>query len=134
MNEDGSISRDPILSDVPTLDELYKAYYGKEPSGDAYSAYKALMSISVPMSKSWNLKAGTPPEIVAAWREAAKKVYAEVSKSPEGKKVFGPYKNLFGDAATSIFRENTTLDPEAAKWLTAYVKDQFNVTIAAKTD
>ena len=134
MNEDGSISRDPILSDVPTLNELYKAYYGKEPSGDAYKAYKALMSISVPMSKSWNLKAETPPEIVAAWREAAKKVYAEVSKSPEGKKVFGPYQNLFGDAATTIFRENTTLDPAAAQWLTGYVKDNFNVSIAAKTD
>jgi hypothetical protein len=134
MNEDGSISRDPALPDVPSFNELYKAYYGKEPSGDGYEAWKALMSISVPMSKSWNLKAGTPPEIVKAWRDAARKVYAEVSKSPAGEKVFGPYKNLFGDAAVAIFRENTTLTPAAAKWLTAYVKDHFDVTIAAKTD
>ncbi len=134
MNEDGSISRDPALPDAPSYYELYKAYYGKEPSGSGYEAWKSLMSISVPLSKSWNLKADTPPEIVKAWRDAARKVYAEVSKSPAGQKVFGPYKNLIGDAAVAIFRDNTTFDPESAKWLTAYVKDHFNVTIAAKTD
>jgi tripartite-type tricarboxylate transporter receptor subunit TctC len=134
VNEDGSISRDPALPDVPTFNEAYKAYYGKEPSGEGYEAWKSLMSVSVPLSKSWNLKADTPPEIVAAWRDAARKVYAEVSKDPAGKKVFGPYKNLFGNAALAIFQENTTLDPEPAKWLTAYVKEHFNITIAAKTD
>lgn len=134
MNEDGSISRDPILSDVPTVNELYKAYYGKEPSGEAYNAYKALMSINVPLSKSWNLKAGTPPGIVQVWFDAARKVYAEVSRSPEGKKVFGPYANLFGKAASAIFRENTTLDPAAAKWLAARVKTRYNIAIAPKTD
>ncbi|MPZ41850.1 MAG: hypothetical protein GEV05_00315 [Betaproteobacteria bacterium] len=134
MNEDGSISRDPALPDVPSFNEVYEAYYGKQPSGADYEAWKSLMSISVPLSKSWNLKADTPPEIVKAWRDAARKVYAEVSKSPAGQQVFGPYKNLFGDAATAIFRENTTLNPAAAKWLTAYLKDNFNVTIAARTD
>jgi tripartite-type tricarboxylate transporter receptor subunit TctC len=134
MNEDGTISRDPALSDVPSFNELYKAYYGKEPSGAGYEAWKSLMSISVPLSKSWILKADTPPEIVEAWRDAARKVYAEVSESPAGQQVFGPYKNLIGEGATAIFRENTTLSPSAAKWLTAYVQEHFNVAIAAKTD
>ncbi|MCC7081742.1 MAG: hypothetical protein IT530_13805 [Burkholderiales bacterium] len=134
MNEDGSISRDPALPDVPSFDEVYEAYYGKEPSGADYEAWKALMSISVPLSKSWNLKAETPPEIVTVWRDAARKVYADVIQSPAGQKVFGPYKNLFGKGAVAIFRDNTTFDPAAAKWLAAYVKDHFNVTIAAKTD
>lgn len=134
MNEDGTIGRDPALSDVPSFNELYKAYYGKEPSGAGYEAWKSLMSISVPLSKSWNLKADTPPEIVEAWRDAARKVYAEVSESPAGQQVFGPYKNLIGEGAAAIFRENTTLSPSAAKWLTAYVQEHFNVAIAAKTD
>jgi hypothetical protein len=37
------------------------------------------------------------------------------------------------DAAIKIRDEGTTLKPEAAKWLSAYVKDHFNMTIAAKT-
>jgi tripartite-type tricarboxylate transporter receptor subunit TctC len=133
VNEDGTISRDPALPDVPTFNEAYEAYYGKKPSGKGYEGWKSLMGVSVPLSKSWNLKAETPPEVLKAWRDAARKVYAEVSKSPAGKKVFGPYKNLIGEAAVAIMRENTTLEPESAKWLSAYVKDHYNVTIAART-
>jgi hypothetical protein len=134
MNEDGTISRDPALPDVPTFNEVYKAYYGKEPSGEGYEAWKSLMSVSVPLSKSWNLKAGTPPEIVKAWRDAARKVYAELSNDPRGKKVFGPYKNIIGEAAVAIFKEGSTLDPQPARWLSAYAKGHYNVTITARTD
>jgi hypothetical protein len=134
MNEDGSIERDPALPDVPTFTEAYEAYHGKPPSGPGYEAWKSLMSVSVPLSKSWNLKAGTPPEVVEAWRTAARKVYAKVSKEPAGKEVFGPYKNIIGDAAVAIFEENTTLDPQAAKWLAGYVQKNYNISIAARTD
>jgi hypothetical protein len=92
------------------------------------------MAVSVPLSKSWNLKAGTSPEIIEAWRTAAKKVYAEVSQDPKGKKIFGPYKNIMSDAAIAIRDNGTTLEPQAAKWLASYVKDHFNIAIAAKTD
>lgn len=133
VNEDGSISRDPALPNVPTFDEAYQAVYGKKPEGTAYRAWKSLMAVSVPLSKSWNLMAGSPPEVVETWRNAARKVYAEVMQSAKGKKIFGPYKNIMTDAAIQIRDDGTTLSPEAAKWLSAYVKDHFNITIAAKT-
>ena len=40
------------------------------------------MSVSVPLSKSWNLPASASPEVVKVWRDAAKKVYAEVMQQP----------------------------------------------------
>jgi tripartite-type tricarboxylate transporter receptor subunit TctC len=130
MNEDGKIERDPALPDVATVPEYYKAVYGKEPSGAAYEAWKSLMGVSVPLSKSWNLMAGTPKDVVEAWRNAAKEVYAEVMKTPAGKEVFGPYKNIMSDAAIRIRDEGTTLSPEAAKWLTKYVKVRYDVDIS----
>jgi putative tricarboxylic transport membrane protein len=133
INEDGSISRDPALPNVPTFNEAYKAVYGKEPSGDGYEGWKSLMAVSVPLSKSWNLMAGTSPEIINAWRTAARKVYAEVTKSAKGKKVFGPYKNIISDAAIKIRDNGTTLKPRAAKWLAQYVQERYQITIAAKT-
>ena len=133
INEDGSIGRDPALPDVPTFDEAYEAVNGKKPSGPGYEGWKSLMAVSVPLSKSWNLMDGTPPEVVKVWREAAKKVYAEVMQTPKGKKVFGPYKNIIGDSAIAIRDQGTTLTPEAAKWLSVYVKQHFDMTIAAKT-
>ena len=134
MHGDGTFERDPALPDVPNFKEAYEAYYGKPPSGEAYEAWKSLMSVSLPLSKSWNLKADTPPEVIEAWREAARKVYAEVVKDPAGKKVFGPYKNIIGEDAVAILRDGTTLDRGAAKWLAGYVQDHFNGAIAANTD
>ncbi len=132
VNEDGSISRDPAVPNVPTFDEAYKAVHGKDPSGVAYEAWKSLMSVSVPLSKSWNLMKGTPPDVIAAWRTAARKTYAAIMQTPKGQKVFGPYKNIMTDAAIKIRDHGTTLEPASAKWLAKYVKDRYNIAIAAK--
>jgi hypothetical protein len=88
------------------------------------------MAVSVPLSKSWNLMKGTPKDVVEAWRTAAKKVYAEVSKDPKGEKIFGPYKNIMSDAAIRIRDDGTTLSPAAAKWLANYVKVRYDVDIS----
>jgi len=133
INEDGSISRDPALPNIPTFDEAYKAVHGKAPSGTAYEAWRSLMAVSVPLSKSWNLMRGTPPEVIKVWREAARKVYAEVMRSPKGQKIFGPYKNIMTDAAIKIRDQGTTLDPKAADWLASYVDERYNIKIVAKT-
>jgi tripartite-type tricarboxylate transporter receptor subunit TctC len=133
INEDGSISRDPALPNVPTFDEAYEAFHGKKPSGTAYEAWKSLMAVSVPLSKSWNLMDGSSPEIIKVWRNAAVKVYAEIMQTPKGQKIFGPYKNIMTDAAIKIRDDGTTLKPESAKWLAAYVQQRFNITIAART-
>ena len=130
VNEEGQVERDPALPDIPTVDEYYKAVYGKEASGPAYEAYRSLMAVSVPLSKSWNLMKGTPKDVVEAWRTAAKKVYAEVSKDPKGEKIFGPYKNIMSDAAIRIRDDGTTLSPAAAKWLGNYVKVRYDVDIS----
>lgn len=130
VNEEGKVERDPAMPDTPTVDEYYKAVYGKDPSGPAYEAYRSLMAVSVPLSKSWNLMKGTPKDIVEAWRGAAKKVYAEITKSPKGQKIFGPYKNIIGDAAIKIRDDGTTLSPDAAKWLAKYVKIRYDVDIS----
>jgi tripartite-type tricarboxylate transporter receptor subunit TctC len=130
VNEDGGIDRDPALPDVPTVPEYYKAINGKDPSGPAYEAWRSLMAVSVPLSKSWNLLAGTPKNVVEAWRNAAKKAYAEVMNDPKGQKIFGPYKNIMSDAAIRIRDEGTTLSPDAAKWLADYVKVRYNVDIS----
>ena len=60
VNENGEVVRDPALPNVPHFIEVYKAVNGKPPAGDAYEAWYSLYQMSVTMSKSWNLPAGTP--------------------------------------------------------------------------
>ena len=111
----------------------YEAVNGKKPSGPQFEAWKSLMSVSVPLSKSWNLRADTPKEVVEAWRTAARAVYEEVMQDPRGAKIFGPYPNMMSDAAGKIMQNATKLDKSSAKWLSSYVDERFNVQIAAKT-
>lgn len=129
VSEEGKIERDPALPDIPTVPEVYEAVNGKYPSGPDYEAWRSLMAVSVPLSKSWNLMKGTPKDVVEAWREAATKVYAEVAKDPKGQKIFGPYKNIIGDAAIRIRDAGTTLSPDAAKYLAEYVKVRYDITL-----
>lgn len=129
LDQEGRFARDPALPDVPTLPEVYEATYGKPPSGDGYSAWRSLMAVSVPLSKSWNLPAGASADVVEAWRAAARKVYEEVRSDPRGKKIFGPYENIIGDAAIRIRDEGTTLDAASARWLAKYVSDRYDIEL-----
>jgi tripartite-type tricarboxylate transporter receptor subunit TctC len=133
VNEDGSISRDPALPNVPTFVEVYEAVNGAKPSGPEFEAWKSLMSVSVPLSKSWNLPASVSGDVVETWRQAARAVYEEVMRDARGQKIFGPYRNITTEAASRIFEAGTKLDKPSAKYLAGYVSERYNVTIAAKT-
>ena len=60
INEDGSLSRDPDLPDVPTFPEFYEAVKGEAPSGLGYELQKSLMNAKVMLSKAVMLPPGTP--------------------------------------------------------------------------
>lgn len=134
-DENGQLTRDPALPDVPHFVEVYKAVYGKEPSGDGFEAWKSMMGVSVSMSKSLLLPAGTPKDVVEAWREAARKMLADPEYLAKAKDEAGPYPQIVGDAATPIIKESVTISPPAKKWIAKYVKDRYDVDLnKAKLD
>ncbi|MCG8543792.1 MAG: hypothetical protein MJE12_06235 [Alphaproteobacteria bacterium] len=129
VNEKGEIVRDPTWPDVPTYNEAYKAIHGKEPSGAAYEAWLSLFQMSVTMSKSWNLPAGTPKDVVEAFRTAAKKMLADPDFKKKRNKIFGQYPQTIGDGAIPIRNAATTISPTAKKWLAKYVKARYGVNL-----
>ncbi len=129
VNEDGTIVRDPALPNVPHFMEVYEAVNGKKPDGDAFEAWYSLYQMSVTMSKSWNLPAGTPKDIVEAYRTAAKKMLEDPDFIAKRDKMFGPYPQTIGDGAFAIRDAATTLSPNAKKWLGNYVQARYGVTL-----
>ncbi|MEC7646976.1 MAG: tripartite tricarboxylate transporter substrate-binding protein [Pseudomonadota bacterium] len=129
INEEGEIVRDPVWPNVPTWREAYKAVHGKEPSGDGYDAFISLFHMTVTMSKSWNLPAGTPKDIVEAYRTAARKMMADPDFQSKRAKIFGPFEQTIGDAAIGIRNKATTIPPNARKWLAKYVKERYDITL-----
>ena len=129
VNADGKVVRDPALPNVPHFLEVYKEVNGKDPSGDAYEAWYSLYQMSVTMSKSWNLPAGTPKDIVEAFRTAAKKMLKDPKFLEKKEKMFGAYPQTIGDGAYAIRDAATTLSPTAKGWLGKYVKARYGVTL-----
>ena len=127
INEEGEIVRDPVWPNVPTWREAYKAVHGKEPSGDGYDAFISLFHMTVTMSKSWNL-AGTPKDIVEAYRTAARKMMADPDFQSKRAKILD---RLSKRLATPIGIRNkaTTIPPNARKWLAKYVKERYDITL-----
>jgi hypothetical protein len=134
-DENGKMGRDPALPDVPHFVEVYKAVYGKEPSGDGFEAWKSMMGVSVSMSKSLLLPAGTPKDIVEAWRDAARKMLKDPEYVAKAKDEAGPYPQIVGEAAGPIIKESVAISPSAKAWIAKYVKVRYDVDLSkAKLD
>jgi tripartite-type tricarboxylate transporter receptor subunit TctC len=134
-DQNGKLTRDPALPGVPHFAEVYKAVYGKEPSGDGFEAWKSMMGVSVSMSKSLLLPANAPKDVVEAWREAARKMLEDPEYLAKAKEEAGPYPQIVGDAAVPIIKESVTISPAAKQWIAKYVKDRYDVDInRAKLD
>ena len=129
VEKDGKFVRDPVWPNVPTFYETYKAVHGKEPSGDAYDAFVSLHAMSVTMSKSWNLPAGTSKDVVEAYRNAARKMMQDADFKAKRAKIFGPFTQTIGDEAFGIRDKATQIPPNAKKWLAKYVKERYDIEI-----
>lgn len=129
LNAKGEIERDPVWPDVPTFVEAYTAVHGKAPSGASYEAWLSLFQMSVTMSKSWNLPAGTPKDVVEAYRTAARKMMADPDFVAKRGKIFGPFEQTIGDAAIPVRNAATQISPTAKKWLAGYLKERHGVEL-----
>ncbi|MCG8545192.1 MAG: hypothetical protein MJE12_13405, partial [Alphaproteobacteria bacterium] len=132
MDASGKINRDPTWPNVPTYAEAYEAFYGKKPSGPGWEAWFALASMSVGMNKSWNLPAGTPKDIVEAWRSAARKILADPDFNKRRDKILGKYPQTVGDEVIAIRNAALTISPEARAYLAKYVKSRYGLELAKK--
>ena len=132
MDASGKVNRDPTWPNVPTYKEAYTAYYGKEPSGPGWEAWYALASMSVGMNKSWNLPAGTPKDIVEAWRAAARKILADPDFNKRRDKILGKYPQTVGDDVIAIRNAALTISPKARSFLAKYVKSHYGIELGKK--
>lgn len=120
------IVRDPLLSDLPTINEAYIAVNGKAPEGPKYDAFRAFVNLGVAASKGFALPEGTSDEIRDVYVEAIKKSLADPEFLKIAGEEVGAYPQLFGDAADAAIREAVDLSPEVDAWLKSYMLDKFD--------
>lgn len=129
VNDAGKFVRDPEAPDVPNWHEAYESLHGKPPSGPEVEAFEALFHMSVTMSKSLNLPAGTPGDVVAAWVDATHKIIEDPEFIAKRKKIFGAYPQTVGAGAGPIRDKATTISPAARAYLGEYLKGRHDVEL-----
>src|SRR3546814_4875480 len=70
MVEDGELIRDPAFPEFPSFLEAYSEAFGKEPSGQVWDAYLALVSSGVSAQRQVWVHQDIPQEALGALKEA----------------------------------------------------------------
>ena len=129
INADGKVVRDPGLPNAMTVPEIYKALHGKDPSGPLWQAYLNFLNMGVMTSKSLSLPAGTPPEIVAAWKSAVDATLQDPKFQEISGKVLGPYPQVFGKEAKNAIRGALNMNETQRQWLFNWVEARMGVPV-----
>lgn len=68
LQPDGTFARDVLLPEIPTVDEAHEMLYGTPPSGPAWEAFKAVMSV-IHVAHGMTMHPDAPPQAAATLRE-----------------------------------------------------------------
>ena len=129
VDKNGNVVRDPGMPNTMTVPEIYETIHGKAPSGPLWQAYLNFLNMSVMTSKSLSLPAGTPPEIVAAWKNAVDATLQDPDFRKVSGKVLGPYPQIFGEEAKAAVRGALDMDVAQRNWLFAWIEERMGVPI-----
>jgi hypothetical protein len=128
----GAIVRDPLVPDVPTYIEVYKAMNGKDPEGPEQKAWLAMFNLNIMAAKGLALPAGTPKDIVDTYNKAISEVVAEFSNpkyKSQADDIVGPYPQALGEAAGRALRGAATFDDETFNWLKGWLNKNYQVSL-----
>jgi tripartite-type tricarboxylate transporter receptor subunit TctC len=129
--KDGKIVRDPAFPDLPSPADVYTEVFGKEPSGNAFEAYKALAVATLAMNKGLHLQKDAPQqakdELSAAWQNIA----ADPEFQAAAKSEVGDNGLLLGDEVNAAWAEMAKVnkDSPAVQWLLKWVNDTYDVQL-----
>lgn len=130
--EDGEIVRDPALPDLPTLEEVYESIHGGAPDGEAYEAYRSFLVPGYVYQKGIWANAGTPDELVDAYRDAVSKIAEDEEFISTSEEVLGGYPIVAGDVAEEDLRESFEIPDAVRKYTLEMLESEHGVTVDSK--
>jgi len=125
---DGRLTdRDSVNSDVPSVYEVYKTLYGKEPSGPAWEAFQAIASVTYAFGLTAYMPEGTPQSVIDIFNKAV----ADINADPEFQKaslgVTGGAKLFPGSVAEPALKKALQPSEELKTYLRDLLSKKYNV-------
>jgi hypothetical protein len=129
LDEDGVMRRDPTFPDLPIVEEVYEMLHGEPPSGPDYDAYRAFNVAGFAAQKMVVLPRETPEEIVEAWRQAWRDVFADPEYQAVVRSVLGAYEQVTDRAAEALFVAGTTIEPDVRRRILDMLATEYSVRL-----
>jgi hypothetical protein len=129
LDDDGNPARDPTFPDLPILEEVYEMLNGEPPSGPAYEAYQAFNVAGFAAQKMVFLPEGAEPEIIEAWRQAWRDVFADPEYQESVGEVLGAYQQVTDGPAEALFQRGTQIGDDVRSRVVDMLVSEYNVTL-----
>lgn len=127
VDADGNVARDPSFPDLPTFVEFFEQATGAAPEGASFEAWKALMIAGYSLQKMIVLPKDAPPEMIAAYADAARKIVDAPDFRERAGDEIGVYPQLVGAEADAALKNALTVDPAIRDFLTNWLSEDYGV-------
>jgi tripartite-type tricarboxylate transporter receptor subunit TctC len=123
VKPDGTMGKSPDYPELNSFTEVYSQIHGKAPSGIKYEALKAANMASQNLSRVALLPPGSPPEAVAALRQAFTALSRDEEFISEAKKVmrFHPRFEV-GEDGERLKQKVLTASPELIDFIRQFIE------------
>lgn len=127
LDAQGNPARDPTFPDIPHFAEAYEMMNGRKPQGIAFDAYQAFSTAGFGAQKPVMLPPNTPANIVNTYKAAFVSMMTDPELLANKDAALGEYEQATGDAIAPLYRQGTTIAPEAREWVRNYLTTNHNV-------
>ncbi len=121
------VSRDPVVTDLPSVFEVYQQLYRAKPSGPRWRAYEAAANLTFTFGLSCWAPEGTPAAALQALYEAADRMNGDPEFKERGKSVTGGYAVSRGDRVERLIQRAMRPTLEVKKYLIDLLEHKYGV-------
>jgi tripartite-type tricarboxylate transporter receptor subunit TctC len=130
MGPDGRFTeRDPVVTDLPSVYEVYQEIYGQEPEGPAWEAYQSAAPLTFQFGLTAWMPAGTPQEALDALAAATEAINADPEFQRQGEEVTGGYPLQAGTDIEDSVLGALALEPDVESYLRDLMVEKYGVAL-----
>jgi tripartite-type tricarboxylate transporter receptor subunit TctC len=120
-------ARDPAFPQYPSVYEVHKELYGKEPQGPAWEAFEAIGTVTYNFGLTAYLPAGTSDEVVEIFEKAVATINADPQYQAKSKEIVGGYSLLPPSKVTGPLSKALKPSPEVVEYLRKLLSDKYSL-------
>jgi tripartite-type tricarboxylate transporter receptor subunit TctC len=121
--------RDPVVSDLPSVFEVYQEIHGEEPSGPSWQAYETAAALTFQYGLTAWMPEETPQEALEALAQAVEAINADPEFQQRGQEVTGGYELQSGLEIEDRVKGALSLEPDVEDYLRTLLTEKYGVDL-----